>query len=130
MDTRKLVERSIEENPGIRFTGLKEETGLANGTLQYHICQSDRIARKKGSLMPPEKCESCELRHHCQEKCLLGVMREEVKRNIVRMLDEGFSQEEIAEELEKDPSTISYHVHRLEELGALQDAEPVEELPY
>jgi predicted transcriptional regulator len=130
MDTRKLVERSVEENPGIRFTGLKDKTGLANGTLQYHICKSDRIVRKKGSLMTPSDCDSCELSQYCRERCLRGVMREDVKRNIVRMLDEGCSQEEIAEELDRDPSTISYHVHRLEELGALKDGEPVEGLPY
>lgn len=130
METRKIVEQSIKENPGISFTGLKEETGLANGTLQYHICKSDTVIRKKGSLVTPGTCDSCELSQHCRERCLQGVMRGELKREIVRMLDEGRSQEEIAEELDRDPSTISYHVQRLEELGALEDGEPVDGLPF
>lgn len=124
-----MVEETVENNPGIRFTGLKKETGLANGTLQYHLCKSESIIRNKGSFMQPESCSHCELSQYCQEKCLHGVMRQKLKKEIVRMIKEDHSQKEMAEELGRDPSTISYHVHRLEELGALEEGEPVEGLP-
>ncbi|MFB6144147.1 MAG: winged helix-turn-helix transcriptional regulator [Candidatus Nanohaloarchaea archaeon] len=128
MSTRETVEKTVRQNPGITFTGLKRETGLANGTLQYHIRKSDSIVKKKGALLHTEECRDCDLKRFCGEKCLLSELRTEAKQDILRMLDEGYSQKDIAESLELDPSTVSYHVSRLKDIGAISGGRPVKEL--
>ncbi len=116
---RRAVERAVSENPGISFTGLKSETGLSNGVLQYHIRNSEEIERKKGALMERGHCEKCEHQGDCGQKCLKMVERKPVNRRIIDMKEEGLSHTTIAGELDICVSTVSYHVSKLEELGLL-----------
>ncbi|MFB6190586.1 MAG: winged helix-turn-helix transcriptional regulator [Candidatus Nanohaloarchaea archaeon] len=127
METREIIEECIRANPGISFSELKRETGLANGVLQYHIRKSDAVVRQKKGLLPEEFCDDCSYSSRCQEICLMRELRKKTNREILRGMEEGRTQSEIAEKLDKDRSTISYHVSRLEELGLIEDGEPVEE---
>ncbi|MDP8887706.1 MAG: winged helix-turn-helix transcriptional regulator, partial [Thermoproteota archaeon] len=42
VDTRAILLRSIEENPGIRYRELLRLTGLVNGVLSYHLSALER----------------------------------------------------------------------------------------
>lgn len=124
MTHRHLVEHTVHSNIGITFTGLKEETGLANGVLQYHIHHSPHIEQKKQVVLPKDYCENCGLQEQCTRRCIINVLHKPLKREIVERLAAGKSQQEIADEMGKDKSTISYHVSRLEEQGVLEDKRP------
>lgn len=126
-DTRAIIEEAVAENRGINFTGLKEETGLSNGVLQYHIRNSDKLVKKKGAILRRETCDECSFCGLCRDKCLHRVLREEEKRRIVEGLAAGEPQKEIAEELGLDKSTVSYHVRDLRESGVLDDENSVVE---
>ncbi|MFB6213394.1 MAG: helix-turn-helix domain-containing protein [Candidatus Nanohaloarchaea archaeon] len=128
MRTREVVEQAVEQNPGISFTGLKEETGLANGVLQHHIRKSDKVVSKKGALLTNEACDECELSEHCTETCIRREIRKPLVQEILEMLSRGMKQKDIASELDRHSSTISYHVNRLKEIGAIRNGKPVEEL--
>ncbi|MFB6191075.1 MAG: winged helix-turn-helix transcriptional regulator [Candidatus Nanohaloarchaea archaeon] len=128
MRTREVVEQAVEQNPGISFTGLKEETGLANGVLQHHIRKSDKVVSKKGALLTDDVCGDCELSDHCMQTCIRRELRKPLVRKILEMLSRGQKQKDIAAELDRHSSTISYHVNRLEEIGAIDNGEPVEGL--
>jgi predicted transcriptional regulator len=42
VDTRAILVRNIEENPGIRYRELLRLTGLVNGVLSYHLLGLER----------------------------------------------------------------------------------------
>ena len=41
-DTKTMLLRHIEENPGIRYRELLRMTGLANGVLTYHLAALEK----------------------------------------------------------------------------------------
>lgn len=42
VDTRAILLRRIEENPGVRYRELLRMTGLANGVLTYHLAALEK----------------------------------------------------------------------------------------
>lgn len=120
MDNRKLVEVEVKNNPGISFRELKDRTGLAQGTIQYHVRESEKIQVEKGALLHRETCRKCGLRQKCTGKCLRKVLRDEVTSEVKKGLEKGMKNREIAENLGIDPSTVSYHKNKLEEHGLLK----------
>ncbi|MFB6204436.1 MAG: winged helix-turn-helix transcriptional regulator [Candidatus Nanohaloarchaea archaeon] len=124
-DTRTLIEETVEENDGISFTELKDETGLCNGVLQYHIRRSDKIHKKKSAILPVGRCEECRFNEICQDRCVHGVLRKDMKREIIERLEDGEKQKDIAEALGLDKSTVSYHIRYLKNSGVLDEQKQV-----
>lgn len=120
-DTRSIVVETVEDNPGLNFTSLKEKTGLSNGVLQYHIRNSEQLIKKKGAIISRGVCSKCGFCGLCRDKCIQMVLRNDEKRSIVQMLAEGMQQNEIAEEMGLDKSTVSYHVKELRKVGVLDE---------
>lgn len=118
-DNRRIVEQTVKKNTGITFTELKQETGLSNGVLQYHLRNSSRIVQRRGALLHRDQCGECGLQDICRARCIHSVLRNDTKRRIVEMLEEGKNQNEIAERLDLDKSTVSYHVQYLKDAGVL-----------
>lgn len=52
MDTRAILLRHIEENPGIRYRELLRMTGLANGVLTYHWPRLKRLTSSRWTGSP------------------------------------------------------------------------------
>ncbi len=119
MENRPLIEQTVSENPGIGFSELKRKTGLANGVLQYHLCESKQTTRKKGAILKKGFCRDCAFQNLCQNKCLLKALRKPRNREILELKLKGTRNKDIAERLELDPSTVTHHVQKLEELGLL-----------
>ncbi len=122
MDNRSLIVETVKENPGISFTELKDETGLANGTLQYHIRKSDEVSQKNSAVLENSICEECDLRGMCGDKCLLSILRDTRKHKILEGLHSGKEKQKIAEQLDIDPSTLSYHIKSMREQGILDSS--------
>lgn len=119
MSSEEIILETVRENPGIGFTELKEKTGLANGTLQYHIRSSERIVKRKNAILEADTCEKCEHKEDCGSKCFKNVLRDERKEKITEEVKEGKPKTDIAEELGLDPSTVSYHINQLKKLNIL-----------
>lgn len=116
---RELIEKKVKEDPGIGFKDLQRRTGLANGVLQHHLKNSSEVVRKKGALLPNNRCSECQLRNKCRKRCLLNVLKDEKAQEILRHKYEDRANKDIAEKLHVDDSTISYHVNKLRDLGLL-----------
>lgn len=115
MKRREKIEKIVEKNPGIGISELKEKTGFENGVLQHHITKSDKIERKNSAVLEKNRCRKCEIRSRCENKCLMKILRDDKKQKIIGMLESGYSQQDIAEKLDLDKSTISYHVNDLKD---------------
>jgi predicted transcriptional regulator len=119
-DTKALLQRHIEENPGIRYRELLRLTGLVNGVLTYHLAgleksnavKIDRQARMT-RYYPLSISDS--------ESTVLKYVRHEPVRQIMLFILEHalctFS--EIVEHTNKAPSTVSSHLKRLKEAGII-----------
>jgi DNA-binding transcriptional ArsR family regulator len=121
VDTKAIILNHITNNPGIRYKELLRLTGLANGTLEYHLKilersykvtverHDGRRARYYPICMPPDESQ------------ILGYIRNNVARQIVIfILEHDFCTfNEIYEHIKKAASTASWHLKRLSEAGLI-----------
>lgn len=125
-ENRQRIEQIVKERKSIRYSRLKDAAGLENGVLQHHIHHSDSVEQRNGAIVSTAFCDTCDLASHCGDQCILTLLRKPVKRAIVEGLRDGKSQNQLADELNRDKSTISYHVNDLEEHGILDGKDPVD----
>ena len=118
VDTRTMLLRQIEENPGIRYRELLKLTGLANGVLTYHLAaleKTDVVKVDRQSRMtryyPVSVSDG--------ESAILKFVRHEPVRQIVLFIldNELCTFSEIVDHTKKAPSTVSSHLKRLKEAG-------------
>ncbi|WP_414838086.1 ArsR family transcriptional regulator [Candidatus Nanosalina sp. VS9-1] len=110
---------ALNERPR-NFSDLKKETGLANGVIQHHADNSERIVREKDVLMLRSECDNCPLKGLCREKCMLNVLADEKKKFIVEKFNEC-SQASISRQLDVSRATVHYHVEKLREAGVIEN---------
>jgi predicted transcriptional regulator len=116
VDTRTILLRSIEDNPGIRYRELLRLTGLVNGVLSYHLSALERANVIKVSR------ESRITRYYPvnvsdKESAILKFVRHEPIRQILLFILEHdiCTFNEIVDHTGKAPSTVSSHLRRLRE---------------
>ncbi|MFB6241424.1 MAG: helix-turn-helix domain-containing protein [Candidatus Nanosalina sp.] len=118
---REMIEEVLEENRGMSFTKLKQETSLENGVLSYHIRKSEKLEKHRGAVVHREKCRECPLRKFCSEKCIFRLLESEKTCEVLEARLEGKRNVEIAEEVGLHRSTVTYHVSKLEENGLIDE---------
>jgi predicted transcriptional regulator len=120
IDTKAMLLKHIEENPGIRYRELLRMAGLVNGVLTYHLAaleRSDVIKVDRQSRMtryyPVSVPEN--------ESAVLKFVRHEPVRQIVLYILENDMRtfNEIVDYTQKAPSTVSSHLKRLKEAGII-----------
>ena len=120
VDSRTMLLRCIEENPGIRYRELLRMTGLVNGVLTYHLAaleKTDVVKVERQSRMtryyPVNVSDS--------ESGILKFVRHDPVRQIVLfILDyELCTFNEIVDHTKKAPSTVSSHLKRMKEAGII-----------
>lgn len=119
-DSKVVLLKHIEENPGIRYRELLRLTGWVNGVLTYHLAaleRADAIKVDRQSRMtryyPLSISEN--------ESAVLKFVRHEPVRDIVLFLLERdmCTFNEIVNHMQKAPSTISSHLKRLKEANII-----------
>ena len=117
-DTKILLLKQIEQNPGIRYRELLRLTGLVNGVLTYHLA-----ALENTNVIKVDR-ESRITRYYPvniseKESAILKFVRHEPIRQIVLfILDHDMPTfNKIVHHTGKAPSTVSSHLKRLKEAG-------------
>jgi len=120
VDSRTMLLRCIEENPGIRYRELLRMTGLVNGVLTYHLAaleKTDVVKVERQSRMtryyPVNVSDS--------ESGILKFVRHDPVRQIVLFIldHELCTFNEIVDHTKKAPSTVSSHLKRMKEAGII-----------
>lgn len=119
VENKGKIFQALSEGPK-KFSELKKSTGLANGVLQHHINNSEKIIREKNTVMLADECQKCELKGLCQKKCVKNVLIDRKKFSIAKKLDKNFSQADIARELNVSRPTVHHHVEDLRENNILK----------
>ena len=127
MQNLQAILETLHEGPR-KFSEIKEKTGLENGVIQHHINSSDQISHEKDVLMLKGECTRCDLKGVCEERCAASLLNDEEKRRILKLVHEDFSQREIAEAIDKNPSTVNYHIDRLREFNLIENRSIKEEV--
>lgn len=120
LETRRKLFEEIRRFPGIHFRELRRRTGLAIGSLQYHLdvlCKTRLVrAEKRGKFIryfpligEPSK----------EERETLSLLREKNVRKIVLYLADKkrATNKQLARFLELSPSTVSFHISKLISAG-------------
>jgi len=124
---KKEIYEFITENPGVYLREISRRLNIPRTTLIHHLKylkKHDLIFLKFSGgytrCWPTNKMG-------IKEKEMLGVLRQEIPRNILIIIyfKTGQSQDEISKELCKHPSTINFHLKKLKELDLIDEA-PVE----
>ncbi len=122
LEVRKKIMKEIAKSPGIHFRELQRRTKLAVGSLQYHLDVLQKVhlikTVKKGKFVRffPVIGEQTE-----EEKETLSFLRDDSVRKIVLLLlsKEQVNNKQISDFLALSPSTVSFHLQKLEEGGLI-----------
>ncbi|WP_254761534.1 winged helix-turn-helix transcriptional regulator [Natrinema marinum] len=115
--SRRAIYQHVRANPGVHFRGLLDDLEYAQGTLQYHL----RWLEKRGLVdvsddgkytryYPAEEFDEA-------DRAVMNALRREYARRIVAHLavEGALSTAELSERLDRSPSTVSWHLSKLEE---------------
>ena len=117
---RKMILTLINEMPGIRYIELKRITGLAYGTLTYHLSRLEHEGKikvirtyKKSRYYPVYISEL--------EAKILDCLRSTTCKNILLIMVEHryVTLHMLMSILKKGKSTIRYHIGRLMSIGVI-----------
>ncbi len=117
--TRLALHGIIVENPGIHYSAIREEFGLANGQAAYHLHVLERESFIRS--IRDGKLKRFYSAHSKVPKDV-GRSPEETRKAIIELIKErpGINQLEVMEELGLDRASASYYLRELEKEGRLK----------
>lgn len=124
LEKRRKIYNFILEYPGLHIREISRRIDIPFSTLDYHL----NYLKKRGLLKA--KSEERYNRYYVtnkignKEKKILSFLRKDTPRGVILLLLAyvACSQTEISENLEKDPSTISFHLKKLESMDIIERA--------
>lgn len=132
LESRREIFAAIRKTPGIHFRALLRQLPYAQGTLQYHI----RQLRNQGLLDEEDDGEFTRYypsdTFEPDDKTVMNALRREYSRRIVAHLaaDGPLTTTELADRLDKSPSTVSWHLSRLREADLVSRERDGRSVPY
>lgn len=120
--TRQRIYEAVHASPGIHHNELQRELGVGHGTLAHHLDQLldaglVRSVRLRGyrCLFPPD------IRDEDPGEAARALRSGKARRMLASVVREpAHSNAQLADRLDIPPSTVSYHVRALEEVGLVE----------
>lgn len=116
LDARRKIYEVVKRFAGCHFREIERKSNLPTGTVKYHLSYLTR-----GGLIKEEK-EGNNLRYFPKEfksenKKLLGLLRQKKGREIILFIltHNNCNHEQIVQAVNVSPSTVSWHLKKLEE---------------
>lgn len=116
VDARKNIYAVVKVSAGSHFREIERKSGLSTGSVKHHL---DYL--EKNGLVAHEK-EGNTLRYfprefHLENKKMMGLLRQESMRKILLFLltHNNPNHEQFVAYVELSPSTVSWHLKKLEE---------------
>jgi predicted transcriptional regulator len=122
VEVRDVIYDFVAKNPGIRYRELLRLVGISNGVLTYHL----GILEKSSQIKVQRRSNKRVTRYYVsniskQDSNIIGCFRSKVTRTITIFIltNEYCTFNEIVEYVEKAPSTISWYIKRLRDMGII-----------
>ncbi|MBU2475873.1 winged helix-turn-helix transcriptional regulator [Candidatus Micrarchaeota archaeon] len=115
LDSRRKIYDIIEQNPGLHFRELERRTGIAVGSLQYHLefLQKKHLIKtfRQGKFLRYYSVKESVV----EEKAAMSFLRKPSSRKIILFLLEKKQANnlDISKAVFLSPSTISWHLEQL-----------------
>lgn len=118
-DGRRRLAEAVRADPGVHLSAVSDRVALPLSTARYHlrILEHEGLVRGvklrgKRRYFPPD----------VEAETLVASLADEATANVLRSLvDAGpASVSELAERLDRDPSTVSHHLDRLADEGLVE----------
>jgi len=121
---RQIIYEKIQKNPGINITNLIKRTNIPKTTLSYHIrylLKHELIVERKSSRFARFFVRN---KISNSDKELLPFLRNKISCDIIFVIlsRAASSRIKISNHLEKDPTTVSYHLKKLIDAGIIEIA--------
>ncbi|MFH1240679.1 MAG: winged helix-turn-helix transcriptional regulator [Candidatus Diapherotrites archaeon] len=122
LDTRRKIYKTIEASPGLHFREIQRRTGMAIGSLQYHLEQLE-----KKNLIHAQK-ETKFIRYYAvrqtltADKNMISLLRQDSVRKIVLFLleNKAVNNQKLSKAINLSPSTTSWHLEKLLSQGVVE----------
>jgi DNA-binding transcriptional ArsR family regulator len=121
-DLRYDIYSFIAKNPGIRYRELIRLARISNGVLSYHLGRLEKFREIRAERQSNKRVTRYFVVNIPKEDSdIIGCFRSKVARKIIYLvlMNEYCTFNEIVDHLEKAPSTISWYIKKLRELGVL-----------
>jgi predicted transcriptional regulator len=124
LDIRRNIYELVSKFAGCHFRELERKSNLATSTLRYHL---HYLTKNK---LISESKEGNNIRYFPKDfkanKIVLGLLRQKSIRQILLhiLLNNNCNHEEIVSKVQLSPSTVSWHLKKLEEnniIGFVKD---------
>ncbi|HII16363.1 TPA: winged helix-turn-helix transcriptional regulator [Candidatus Woesearchaeota archaeon] len=120
VEARRRLYRLVREHAGLHFREIERKSLLPTGTVQYHLgylCRQGLLKSEKDS----HSLRYFPMEFTAESKQLMAILRQRSMRSILLFLlaHHGCSHEEITKSVKLAPSTVSWHLRKLEDAGAI-----------
>ena len=133
LDVRRELHDLIEASPGLHFREVQRRTGLAVGSLQYHLEYLEKKhmirAERQGKFVRYFTVRGQQLG---EQQTTMALLRQRSPRKIIlTVLQKGpINNFALAQEAGLSPSTTSFHTTKLVDAGVLQKKRSGKETHY
>jgi DNA-binding transcriptional ArsR family regulator len=113
---RESVFEAIEETPGVYLSAVSERTGLSLSTIRHHL----QVLEQESLVMSVKVHGKRRFYPAYSEQVeLTAALNDEATANVIDALSRlgSASVSELAEDLDRDPSTVTHHLQRLADDG-------------
>ena len=123
IDVREEIYNFINKNPGIRYRELLRSVGISNGVLTYHLGMLEKFGRIRAQRQSNKRVTRYFVANISnQDSHIISCIRSRVTRNIIMFIlkNDCCTFNEIVEYVGRAPSTISWHIKKLRDIGILK----------
>jgi DNA-binding MarR family transcriptional regulator len=114
---RRVIHKTIKENPGIHFREIMRKLSLKPGTLSYHL----NILEKKSYVKSVQKgIYRCF--YLANIKSDFKIVLSTLQQNILLTINDnpGITLTELSDTIGKNKMALNYHTHKLEDCGMIK----------
>ena len=128
LENRRRIYNCIRNNPGLHIRGVAKRLRLTYYNVNYHLNYLKKlglISVKKNNSYSRLYCTNC---IGIKEKEILNIIRQKTPRHILIFMCTFVvtSQKELSINLEKHPTTITFHLKKLLDIGVIEPAETID----
>jgi predicted transcriptional regulator len=123
IEARKAIYDTVKNSSGCHFREIERRSGLSTGSVKYHL---DYLTRN--GLITIQK-DGGNIRYfpisfNTGNKRLLGLLRQNSIRKVLLFMlsNHDINHEQIVDHVKLSPSTVSWHLKKLEEGGIIKSA--------
>jgi predicted transcriptional regulator len=121
LESRKRIFDFLQASPGTHFRELTRQLSLPTGVIAYHLKYLEDAEMIVGKIEGRYKRYYLVGKMGSKDKKLMSVLRQEIPRRILMhlIMNPGSTHKAIMDLFSISPSTLSFHIKKLVDIGAI-----------